>query len=138
MFGKRSPLVSSLQANLRKKMQDDPIEAKKEHRNQLHELMNQYAEDVKQGKATGIRNAKELIDVMKMDLLLLGEVTERTEVSETESDKRIRDIAKVLKEGRAVSSLAESAEHSLTDLSPEELLAQTVKQMNDYNDEQHR
>lgn len=138
MFGKRPSLVSSLQANLRKSMKDDPIEAKKEHRSQLHELMSQYADDVKQGKASGIRNAKELIDVMKMDLLLLGEVTERTEVNETESDKRIRDVAQALKEGKNVQSLAEGTVDSLAGLSTEEMLAATVKQMNDYNDEQHR
>lgn len=54
-------------------------EAKIEHRESLKELIEQYKDNIQTGKAVGIRNAKDLIEVMKLDLLLMGEATERTD-----------------------------------------------------------
>lgn len=124
----KPPLVSSLSLAMRN-LTEDPMEAKKNHRMTLNSLVQNYIDDVAMGKASGIRNAKELADIMKLDLLLLGEVTERTEVSETESDKRIREVANMLKGGELPTMVGQT---------PEELLAETMEKMNNYNDEQHR
>jgi hypothetical protein len=58
---------------------EDVTEAKKGHREKLHTLTEKYMQDVMDGKAEGIRNAKELVDVLKLDLLIMGEATERTD-----------------------------------------------------------
>jgi hypothetical protein len=58
---------------------DDREQAKKEHRLNLKGLMDKYFEDVSKGKADGIRTAKELAEIVKLDLLLMGEATERTD-----------------------------------------------------------
>lgn len=57
----------------------DVEEAKHEHRTNIKSLMDKYLEDVNKGKAEGIQNAKQLADLIKLDMLLLGEATERTE-----------------------------------------------------------
>jgi len=57
----------------------DVEEAKTEHRTNIKGLIDSYLENVKAGKAEGIQNAKQLSDLIKLDLLLLGEATERSE-----------------------------------------------------------
>lgn len=134
-IGKQKPLVSALGMSM-KKLNEDPIDAKKAHRVHLNSLIAQYAEDVQNGKASGIRNAKELTEIIKMDLLLLGEVTERTEVNETESDKRVKDIAAMLSKG--ISPALEGLPMDASSATPEQLLEEAMNKMNQYNDDQHR
>lgn len=134
-IGKQKPLVSALGMSM-KKLSEDPMEAKKAHRVHLNSLIAQYAADVQAGKASGIRNAKELTEIIKMDLLLLGEVTERTEVNETESDKRVKDIAAMLSQGQTPALGGLSMDASTA--TPEQLLEEAMNHMNQYNDDQHR
>jgi hypothetical protein len=49
---------------------------------------------VANGKAEGIRNAKELVEVIKMDLLMLGEATDRND--NTFDDKRMALVSQVI------------------------------------------
>jgi hypothetical protein len=80
----------------KKKMEltSDPKEAKQEHREKLANLVDKYMDDVANGKAEGIRNAKELVEVIKMDLLMLGEATDRTD--NTFDDKRMALVSQVI------------------------------------------
>jgi predicted nucleic acid-binding protein len=89
---KRPPLISSLSMNFRKatRVIEDHEEAKLEHRQHLRELVEDYRDKVANGEADGIRNAKDLIEVMKMDLLLMGEVTDRTETNTLDDTKVVR------------------------------------------------
>ncbi|AYP68554.1 hypothetical protein EalM132_00040 [Exiguobacterium phage vB_EalM-132] len=74
--------VTAFGAMIKKAVVHESVEeAKKEHRGTLSELVAQYKDDVATGKAVGIRNAKDLIEVMKLDLLLMGEATERTDTT---------------------------------------------------------
>lgn len=89
-------MVSSLSMTFKRAVLNENVEeAKKEHRQTLKTLMDQYAEDVQNGKADGIRTAKELVEVMKMDLLLMGEATDRTENS-TPDEVRVNKITQML------------------------------------------
>ena len=74
-------LVGCLASAFRKvvTMSDDIEEAKQLHRANLKILTDKYMADVQSGKADGIRNAKELVEVIKADMLLMGEATERVE-----------------------------------------------------------
>lgn len=93
---KRS-MVSSLSASFKKAaMPADVEEAKLRNRETLEIMKNKYLEDVAKGKADGIRNAKELVEVMKMEMLLLGEATERTETNSPEEEVRINKITQYL------------------------------------------
>jgi hypothetical protein len=78
---KKPTLVSSLAMSFRRAVtvSEDHEEVKKEHRQHLKELVEDYKDRVASGEAEGIRHAKDLIEIMKMDLLLMGEATERTE-----------------------------------------------------------
>mgnify|MGYP001153065576 CR=1 FL=1 len=93
----KKSMVSSLSASFKKvALTEDREEAKLQHRNNLHTLVQKYMEDVESGKATGIKNAKELVDVMKMDLLLMGEVTERSETNTVEEEVRINKLTQFI------------------------------------------
>jgi hypothetical protein len=80
----------------KKKMEltSDPEVAKQEHREKLGNLIEKYMDDVANGKAEGIRNAKELVEVIKMDLLMLGEATDRND--NTFDDKRMALVSQVI------------------------------------------
>jgi len=95
-YGK--PMVSSLAMSFKKAttLTEDVAEAKKEHRAKLSSLIGKYLEDVETGKAVGIRNAKDLVEVMKMDLLLMGEATERTENSNDFDEIRVQKISQAI------------------------------------------
>lgn len=95
-YGK--PIVSSLALSFKKAttLTEDVEEAKKEHRAKLSGLIGKYLEDVESGKAVGIRNAKDLVEVMKMDLLLMGEATERTENSNDFDEVRVQKISQAI------------------------------------------
>ncbi|MNI62452.1 hypothetical protein D3C73_1177760 [compost metagenome] len=82
MAKKKKPgLVSSLSMQFKKAVtvSDDMEQVKKEHRGRLANLVEDYMDKVAEGTVDGIRNAKDLVEVIKMDLLLGGEVTDRTE-----------------------------------------------------------
>ncbi len=116
------PIVSSLSMAFKKatKVTEDREEAKKEHRSNLKSLMDKYMEDVQAGKADGIRTAKELVEVMKMDLLLMGEATERTENSNDFDEMRVQKITQVL---------------DLTNGDIRSTMAEMLRTLNDANDE---
>jgi hypothetical protein len=116
---KHGPIVSSLSLSFKKatKLTEDHEEAKKQHRETLHGLIQSYIDNVAEGKAEGIRTAKELVEVMKMDLLLMGEVTERTENALDEA--RVSRITKILDEGND---------------SVKDIMGQIMKDLNDIND----
>jgi hypothetical protein len=77
----KKAVVSSLSARFSRatKPTENVEEAKAEHRSGIKSLMDSYYQDVASGKAEGIQNAKQLVDLIKLDLLLLGEATERSE-----------------------------------------------------------
>ena len=91
------PMISSVSMSFKKatKVIEDHEEAKKDHRSSLQSLKDKYMEDVLTGKAEGIRNAKDLVEVMKMDLLLMGEATEIRDVNEFD-EVRVQKISQVL------------------------------------------
>lgn len=104
----KKPLISNLSVSFRKsvKVNEDVEEAKLEHRESLRTLTDQYFQDVKDGKVPGIRHARDLIEIMKLDLVLMGEADnisanadEYTETRMTqlnnaidENDPNIQDI----------------------------------------------
>ncbi|QMV48582.1 hypothetical protein phi18_053 [Bacillus phage phi18] len=93
----KKTMVSSLSASFKKAaMPADVEEAKLRNRETLEILKDKYLEDVAKGKADGIRNSKELVEVMKMEMLLLGEATERTENNSPEEEVRINKITQYL------------------------------------------
>lgn len=96
----RRPVVSSLSMAFRKAtvLKDDIEEVKKEHRTNLKTLMDTYMADVQSGKAEGIRTARELVELIKTDMLLLGEATERTEEMNAVDQLKIDRLTKVLDE----------------------------------------
>jgi hypothetical protein len=101
-------------------MPESVEEAKKQHRETLHNLIEKYIQDVQAGKAEGIRNAKELVEVMKMDLLLMGEATERTDNTGTIDEVRVSKIAQFISED---------------DPAIQNLINQVLAGLNDANDE---
>ena len=55
----KKPLVSSLSLSFRKAVMPESVEeAKKQHRETLHNLIEKYIQDVQAGKAEGIRMLK--------------------------------------------------------------------------------
>lgn len=96
-MSKRQPIVSSISVAFRRALTptEDVAKAKLEHRSALKELTDNYMERVRTGKAEGIRNAKDLVEVMKMDLLLLGEATERTDNNSLD-EMRVTRVAEAL------------------------------------------
>ena len=77
---------------------EDIAEAKRQHRGTLKDLVDTYVSDVREGKVDGIRNAKDLVEVMKMDMLLLGEATERTDDVNSLDEVRVHKISQALDE----------------------------------------
>ena len=100
MSDKRPAMVSSLSIAWKKAtaVQEDVAEAKREHRQNLRTLTEKYMKDVADGKAEGIRNAKELVEVIKADLLLMGEASERTENNNAADEVRISKVQAALDE----------------------------------------
>lgn len=97
---KKPPLISSLAMNFRHavRVSKDHDEVKQEHREHLKELIEDYKDKVATGEAEGIRNAKDLIEVMKMDLLLMGEATERTENMSTLDEAKVVKVSQIIDE----------------------------------------
>lgn len=93
---------------------EDVEEAKRQHRGTLKTLVDTYLTEVKAGKVDGIRNAKDLVDVIKMDMLLLGEATERTEDVNSLDEIRVNKISQALDEADpAVQALINNVMTSL-------------------------
>ena len=103
------PLVSSFAVSFKKAtITEDTKEAKKEHRKSLKILTDKYFEDIASGKVEGIRNAKELVEVIKADLLLMGEATERKEELNALEEARITRITQTIDmDDPAIQSLVE-------------------------------
>ena len=97
---KKGPLVSSLSVSFRKAVTvtEDVAEAKKEHRGNLKTLVDKYMQGIVEGKVEGIRNAKELVEVIKADLLLMGEANDRTENNNAVDEVRIAKVQQALDE----------------------------------------
>lgn len=94
---KRRPMVSSFSATLKKAMVTEDVEqAKKEHRQSLRTLVDKYMEDVSEGRAEGIRNAKDLVEVIKADLLLMGEASERSETNQNVDEVKMAKVSAVI------------------------------------------
>jgi hypothetical protein len=97
-MSKKIGLISSFSAALKKAttVSDDLVEIKKAHRQKLSDLVDDYVAKVADGKAEGIRNAKDLVEVMKLDLLMAGDVTDRTETSTNVDEARVTKITKAI------------------------------------------
>jgi len=118
---KRPTLVSSLSASFRKATLPESVdEAKQEHRATVRNLIDSYFDDLAQGKVEGIRNAKELAEIIKLDLLLMGDVTERTEQLSELDEVKINKVAELI---------------DLDDPNISKLLADMTKELNKANDD---
>lgn len=96
---KRRPFVSTLAVTFKKaKVSEDVEQVKLEHRSNLKQLMDTYMQDVASGKVEGIKSAKEFIEVMKADLLLMGEATDRTESANNVDEIRVQQIGNLIDE----------------------------------------
>lgn len=97
---KKPSLISSLAINFKHavRVSKDHDEVKLEHREHLKELIEDYKNKVAIGEVEGIRNAKDLIEVMKMDLLLMGEATERTENIGTLDEAKVVKVSQIIDE----------------------------------------
>lgn len=93
-------MVSSLAVSFKRATQvdDDAERVKTEHRISLKSLIDDYMTKVSTNKADGIRTARELVEVIKLDLLLLGEATERTDDRTRADELRIQKVTKMLDE----------------------------------------
>lgn len=118
------PRVSSLSVAFKRAtaIVEDVTEVKREHRTNLKFLIDKYLEDVQEGKAEGIRNAKELVEVVKADMLLIGEATER-------KDEVGLDEIRVKKVSQALDSI------DMNDGNLASLINTVMTAMNDVNDE---
>lgn len=127
----RKPLITSLSMSFRRASVPETVEeAKKEHRQKLHTMMEQYTEDVLAGKAEGIRNAKELVEVMKMDLLLMGEATDRTENTNNLDEVRISKMSQYVSEDDpAIMAIMEQMLMGLNNANDEEDIGSSKKQL---------
>ena len=110
--------VHSLADMFKKKvieLKTDPEQVKKDHRGNLQSLMDQYIEDVGKGKADGIRNAKELVEIIKLDLLLVGEATDRVDGLGV-GERKLAKISKALdQDAPEVKAMMEVLMQSLND-----------------------
>jgi hypothetical protein len=127
----KKPLITSLSMSFRKATVPETVEeAKKEHRQKLHSLVEQYAQDVLEGKAEGIRNAKELVEVMKMDMLLMGEATDRTENTNNIDEVRISKMSQyVSDDDPALLAIMEQMLMGLNNANDEEDIGSSKKQL---------
>lgn len=127
----RKPLVTSLSMSFKKVVLPEGVEeAKKEHRESLHSLITQYKEDVISGKAEGIRTAKELVEVIKMDLLLMGEVTDRTENSSNIDEVRLSKMAQYVDgDDPAMQALMDQMLMGLNNANDEDDIGSSKKQL---------
>jgi len=104
MFGKKTKnksIISNLSVAFKKSLapsEEEVIEVKKSHRSKLDILVEDFMYKVQAGEIDGIRNAKDLVEVMKMDLLLLGEATDRTEQVGSVDEIKVKKIVSKMNE----------------------------------------
>lgn len=136
-MSKKPALVSTLSMSFRKAtLPESTEEAKREHRSTLNTLIEEYSTNVKSGKAEGIRNAKDLVEVMKMDLLLMGEVTDRTENTDNLDEVRINKMTQYIdEEDDDVKKLMDQMLRGLNDANDSEDKASSRKQQEFANKE---
>lgn len=111
-----TPMVGCLSLAFKKAvaLAEDVDIAKQLHRGNLKTLMDKYMADVQSGKADGIRNAKEFVEVIKTDMLLMGEATERVE---TQDDERLKAIeSQIDMDNPEISSLISAMFASMNDV----------------------
>lgn len=106
----KKPLVSSFSMAFKRATMDaeDVQMAKQEHRDGLKKLIDRYYEEVEINVATGIRNPKELAEIIKLDLLLMGEATEKTSNEITNDSDLLRISNKLNMQDPDVIQLAQS------------------------------
>lgn len=94
----RIPMVSSLTMAFKRatKVTEDAEEAKLEHRANLRVLVDDYMNKLAKGEVEGIRNAKELVEVIKADMLLMGEATDRTETNTNLDEVRLKEVSSII------------------------------------------
>lgn len=94
----RLSLVTNFSKNIRKNLivtEEEVAEAKQTHRSNIEMLISDYLSNVSLGEAQGIRHAKDLVEMIKLDMLLLGEPTERTDTNPL-SEARIAKVSEVI------------------------------------------
>jgi len=92
-------VVSNLSESFKKIMlttEEEVQRVKGEHRARISTLVDDYMDKVQTGEAEGIRHAKDLMDIIKVDLLLLGEATDRTENKTQLEEARITNMSEVI------------------------------------------
>ena len=112
----KSPMVTSLSVTFKKasELPEDIQEAKTIHRTNLKSLIDTYMKDVAKGEAKGIGSAKELVEVIKADLLLMGEATDITQTDSQIEQMRIQKLTQELDEDNPdVKSMIEGIFRSL-------------------------
>ena len=124
-MNKKPPRINSVSAMFKKAVADNAQgieDDKKEYRDNLRELMQDFMNKVRNGEIQGIRTAKELVEVIKLDLLLAGEVTDRTEENSNTSDTiKIHRIQEILDpDDPKTSSMIESIMMTLNNQNDEE------------------
>jgi len=102
------------------KTTEDTTKAKKDHRDILNCLVVDYLDKVNNGTAEGIRNARDLVEIMKMDLLLMGEATDRIDNTNTLDEIRVRKVAQAL---------------DLSNSTVQDMINTVMNSLNDANDE---
>ena len=117
----KKPRVSSLTMAFKKATTviEDVEEAKKEHRSTLAMLIDDYKVKLAKGEVEGIRNAKELVEVIKADLLLMGEATDRTESNNNLDEVRLQEIYSILDD---------------SDIDMNDIIGNMFSKMNEIND----
>jgi len=86
---------------------EDNEEVKKEHRKNLKTLVDDFMDRISKGEVEGIRNAKDLVEVIKMDLVLMGEASDRTATSAVDEEGVARLTQSLDPEDPRVASLME-------------------------------
>lgn len=105
---RRPPLVSSLSMTFKRvTVNEDNEEVKKEHRKNLKTLVDDFMDRISKGEVEGIRNAKDLVEVIKMDLVLMGEASDRTATSAVDEEGVARLTQSLDPEDPRVASLME-------------------------------
>lgn len=90
------PLITSMSVIFKRtcELSDDSKEIRKGHRVSVNFLINKYMDDVKAGTAKGIANARELVEVIKADLLLSEGLD--TDTVDTPDEMRVHRLENAL------------------------------------------
>lgn len=133
MNNSKIPQITSLATVFIKRtgatVEKDVLQERTKHRAQLQSIMNKYFQDVQDGKAEGIRNAKELVEVMKADLLMMGDPLMQSGGANQDDDSNKGNTA--VEETR-VAQIAQVM--SVDDPNVQALMQKMFKSVNDSND----